>query len=283
VTRPEPPHPSGNPSWSTETKESRWIYPHPQNNMPRLKRPYKEWLRNREARRLLDEEFRKYLGGSREQSRPAEDHLPSPSSPPAPPANQLEVIPPPQPPSPSPQPSSPLPQTPLSPPQTPSPPPRSPSPVFSDALMERIFPDTPPLSPDSSVDPIPISPRGILPPTNSTDSVEFLEEISPPPPRSYFQILENDTLESLISQFPRTTTASIPQGAYTIGPHYFDPEEIRNAITGQNSISCIPPELRQSIPSSSGILLQSFPSFLRFHPRNRLIKSHPILPTTRCT
>ncbi|KYN31809.1 hypothetical protein ALC56_13948 [Trachymyrmex septentrionalis] len=183
-------------------------------------------------RRLLDEEFKKYFGGLREQSRPAEDHLPSPppSSPSAPPANQLEVIPPPQPSSPSPQSPSPSPQ--------------------SDALTERIFPDTPPLSPDSSVDPISIF----------------------------------DTLESLITQFPRTTTASIPQGAYTIGSHYFDPEEIRNAITGQNSTSCIPVFLPNSaIPISSGILLQSFPSFLRFHPRNRLIKSHPSLPTTRCT
>ncbi|KYN35790.1 hypothetical protein ALC56_09862 [Trachymyrmex septentrionalis] len=69
----------------------------------------------------------------------------------------------------------------------------------SDALTERIFLDTPPLSSDSSIDPIPISPRGIPFPTNSTDSVEFLKEIPPPPPRSYFRILESDTLESLIT------------------------------------------------------------------------------------
>ncbi|KYN35712.1 hypothetical protein ALC56_09912, partial [Trachymyrmex septentrionalis] len=37
-----------------------------------------------------------------------------------------------------------------------------------------------------------------------------------------------------------TTTAPIPRGAYTISPHYFDPAEIRNAITGQTSTSCIP-------------------------------------------
>ncbi|KYN32842.1 hypothetical protein ALC56_12795, partial [Trachymyrmex septentrionalis] len=32
----------------------------------------------------------------------------------------------------------------------------------------------------------------------------------------------------------------IPQGAYTIGPHYFDPLEIRHAITGQASTSSFP-------------------------------------------
>ncbi|XP_018338853.1 PREDICTED: sulfated surface glycoprotein 185-like [Trachymyrmex septentrionalis] len=202
----------------------------------------------REAWRLLDEKFRRYLGGSREQSRPAEDHLPSPppSSPPAPPAipNQLEVIPPPQ--RPSPQPHSPSPQPPSSPPQTPSPPlqtfsppPRSPSPVFSDSLTERIFPDTPPLSPDSSIDPIPqknsvpdklYGQRGVLRGYSSTPTyIIFLN------PR-----VTLSSQSSLISQFPRTTTASISQGAYTIGPYYFDPEKIRNAITGQNSTSCIP-------------------------------------------
>ncbi|XP_018337472.1 PREDICTED: formin-like protein 7 [Trachymyrmex septentrionalis] len=157
------------------------------------------------------------------QSRPVEDHLPPlPSSPPpAPPANQAKLIPPP-------------PRTPSPPQPPPSPPPRTPSPAFSDALTERIFPDTPPQSSESSH---PISPRRSPSPTNSTDSVEFLEEILPPPPRSYFRILESDTFESLISQFPRVTTASIPQGAYTIGPHYFDPQEIRNAITGQSPTS----------------------------------------------
>ncbi|KYN37933.1 hypothetical protein ALC56_07691, partial [Trachymyrmex septentrionalis] len=110
-----------------------------------------------------------------------------------------EVIPPP-------------PRTPSPPQLPPSPPPRSPSPAFSDALTERIFPNTPPQSSDSSH----------------------------PPPRSYFRILESDTFELLITQFPRITTASISQGAYTIGLHYFNPEELRNAITGQTSTSCIP-------------------------------------------
>ncbi|XP_018343024.1 PREDICTED: putative uncharacterized protein DDB_G0294196 [Trachymyrmex septentrionalis] len=172
------------------------------------------WLRSRayrETRKLLDEEYKRYLG----KNRPVEDHLPplSSSSPSAPPANQAKVIPPP-------------PRTPSPPQLPPSPPPRTPSPAFSDALTERIFPDTPPQSSESSH---PISPRRSPSPTNSTDSVEFLEEILPPPPRSYFRILESDTFESLISQFPRVTAASIPQGAYTIGPHYFDPQEIRNA------------------------------------------------------
>ena len=196
--------------------------------MPRPNRPFKGWLRSRayrEARRLLDEEYKRYFGHSQGQSRPAEDHLPPlpSSSPPAPPANQAKVIPSP-------------PRTPSPPQLPPSPPPRSPSPAFSDALTERIFPDTPPESSESSH---PISPRRSPSPTNSTDSVEFLEEILPSL-RSYFRILESDTFESLISQFPRVTTASIPQGAYTIGPHYFDPQEIRNAITGRSPTSNIP-------------------------------------------
>ncbi|KYN50589.1 hypothetical protein ALC57_09943, partial [Trachymyrmex cornetzi] len=85
-----------------------------------------------------------------------------------------------------------------------SPPPRLPSPIepaspaLSEALTLRIFPDTPPLTPD-------------------------------PPPRSYFFLQESDSFESLIRQFPRTTEP-IPEGTYTIGPHYFDPQEIRRAI-----------------------------------------------------
>ena len=227
--------------------------------MPRPNRPFKGWLRSRayrEARRLLDEEYKRYLGHSQghSQSRPVEDHLPPSSPPPAPPDNQAKLIPPP-------------PRIPSPPQLPPFPPPRTPSPAFSDALTERIFPDTPPQSSESSH---PISPRRSPSPTNSTDSVEFLEEIPPPPPRSYFQILESDTLESLISQFPRTTTVSIPEGAYTIGPHYFDPQEIRNAITGQASTSRIPVFL----PNSTHAILVPVkffnnlfpPSSARFHP-----------------
>ncbi|XP_018343287.1 PREDICTED: neural Wiskott-Aldrich syndrome protein-like [Trachymyrmex septentrionalis] len=230
VTRPELPHPSANFPWGPEA-----------NDLPRQNRPFKGWLRSRayrEARKLLDEEFKRYLGSSQEQNRPAEGRLPPvpSSSPPAPPANHPDTaspIPlPPQGPSPSP------PQAP------PSPPPRTPSSAFSDALTEGIFPDTPPQSSDSFH---PTPPRGPSP-TNSTDSVEFLEEIPPPPPRSYFRILESDTFESLISQFPRVTTASIPQGAYTIGPHYFDPHEIRNANTGRSPISNISPYSSQILP-----------------------------------
>ncbi|KYN35714.1 hypothetical protein ALC56_09914, partial [Trachymyrmex septentrionalis] len=73
---------------------------------------------------------------------------------------------------------------------------------------ERIFPDTPPQSSDSFHL---ISPRRSPSLTNSTDSVEFLEEILSRPPRSYFRILESDTFESLITQFPRVTIASIPR------------------------------------------------------------------------
>ena len=83
---------------------------------------------------------------------------------------------------------SPLPRTSSPPLRSPSPPPRSSS-SFSDALTEWIFPDIPPLTLDSSV----ISSRGTPSPMNSSDSVEFLEEI-PPSPRSYFRIQESDSL-----------------------------------------------------------------------------------------
>jgi len=96
--------------------------------------------------------------------------------------------------------------------------------------MERIFSDTFLLTPDSFVISIPFSSRGTLSLTNSMDSVEFLEEIPPPPPRSYFRIEESDSFESLVRQFPRTTEP-ILEGIFTIGRHYFDPQEIRRGIT----------------------------------------------------
>ncbi|KYN44152.1 hypothetical protein ALC56_01468, partial [Trachymyrmex septentrionalis] len=43
----------------------------------------------------------------------------------------------------------------------------------------------------------------------------------------------------VLGRFPRTT-ASIPERTFTIGPHYFDPHEIRHEITGQPPRSCIP-------------------------------------------
>ena len=101
---------------------------------------------------------------------------------------------------------------------------------FSNALTERIFPDS--ITPDSSVISIPFSPRG-----TPTDSVKFLEEISPPP-RSYFRIQESDSFESLVRQSPRIIIP-IPEGIFTIGPHYFDLHEIR-PWNYQPSRSCIP-------------------------------------------
>ncbi|KYN32550.1 hypothetical protein ALC56_13031 [Trachymyrmex septentrionalis] len=187
----------------------------------RPNRPFKGWLRSRayrEARRLLDEEYKRYSQG---QSRPAEDHLPPlpSSSPPAPPANQAKLIPPP-------------PRTP-SPPQLPPslylllPPPRTPSPAFSDALTERIFPDT--------------SPQ--------------LSESSHPPPRSYFRILESDTFESLL----------IPAGYNRIHPSgglHNRPSLFRSSGNPQchhwSSLNLqdprIPSEFHPCNPSSSQIL-----------------------------
>jgi len=68
--------------------------------------------------------------------------------------------------------------------------------------------------------------------------MEFLKEIPPPLPRSYFRIQESDSFESLVRQFPRTIE-SILEGIF-IGPHYFDLQEIRHGITGQPPHSCIP-------------------------------------------
>jgi len=147
----------------------------------------------------------------------------------------------------------------IPPPPSSSPPP-SISPSFSNVLMERIFLDIPPLTPDSSVISIPVSPRGISSPTNS---VEFLEKIPPLPPISYFCIQESDTFESLIRQFLRTT-ACILDEIFIIDPHYFDLHEIRHGIS-QPPRSGIYSGFRQSIFSSGGILFQSFSSFLRYY------------------
>ena len=147
----------------------------------------------REARRLLDQMYQENLETSRDRSRPVEDALPPPSSPPlvSPtlPANRdaLEVI-------------SPF--------------------AFLDVLTEQIFPDTPPLTLDSSVISIPFFLRKTPSPTNSTDNVKFLEEIPPPPPRFYFRIQENDSFESLDNS---CGLSNFPEGTFTIRPRYFDP------------------------------------------------------------
>ncbi|KYN16036.1 hypothetical protein ALC57_11720 [Trachymyrmex cornetzi] len=173
-------------------------------------RPFRGWLRSRaylEARRLLDEayaEFKRFANLRNNENRPT-------TPPPAPPAPVESPQPPIRPfailvASRSPSPPS----------RSPSPIPESASPALSEALTIRIFPDTPPSTPDSSIISIPFSPRRTPSPTNSTDSVEFLEEIPSPPPRTYFQLQESDSFESLIRQLPRTTEP-IPEGTYTIG------------------------------------------------------------------
>ncbi|KYQ54045.1 hypothetical protein ALC60_07047, partial [Trachymyrmex zeteki] len=107
----------------------------------------------------------------------------------------------------------------------PPPSPRSPSPALSDALTERLLPDFPLHS-------APASPRPPSP-ADSTSSVEILEEFSlPPPQRNRFPIFPGDTFDSVINRFDRTTDP-LPPGTYTVGPDYFDPEEIRAAIAGQ--------------------------------------------------
>ncbi|XP_018366581.1 PREDICTED: arp2/3 complex-activating protein rickA-like [Trachymyrmex cornetzi] len=146
-------------------------------------RPFRGWLRSRaylEARRLLDEayvEFQRSANSRNNESRPS---TPPPAAPaqaesPQPPNRPLAIVA--------------APRSPPPPSHSPSPPSRSPSPIepaspaVSEDLTLRIFPDTPPLTPDSSIVSIPFSLRRTPSPTNSTDSVEFLEEIPPPPPR----------------------------------------------------------------------------------------------------
>ncbi|XP_018304262.1 formin-like protein 14 [Mycetomoellerius zeteki] len=197
--------------------------------MPRLtNRPYKGWRKSwtyLEARKHLDQAYQEYRENLRDQSNPAKDAL----APPPPPASLaqpsqqgLETIPP----------------------LSPSPPPRSPSPAFSDALTERIFPDTPLPTSDSSIQSIPPSPRPPSP-SLSTSSVEFVEEFPPPPPRYHFFIHPEDSFESLIAKFPRTTQP-LPLDAYIIGPDYFDPNKIRNAIAGEPPHAAIPVILHRS-------------------------------------
>lgn len=55
-------------------------------------------------------------------------------------------------------------------------------------------------------------------PTNSiTSSVEFIDELPPPPPKSYYDFGCHSDLKSLISQFPQRT-APLPEDSYTISP-----------------------------------------------------------------
>ncbi|KYN09539.1 hypothetical protein ALC57_18358 [Trachymyrmex cornetzi] len=183
-------------------------------NVGNRSRSYRGWRRSRaylEARELLDVAFQEYLRDiSRVEDAPQPSYSP-PSALPTPPPQQqnienIEAIPP-------------------------SPPPRSPSPAFSDALTERIFSDTPPPTPDSFLQSAPSSPRPPSP-TDSTSSVEILEEFPAASPRLTRRYIQpGDSFDAVISHFPRITNP-LPPGIYTIGPNYFDPEELRAAITG---------------------------------------------------
>ncbi|XP_018307773.1 extensin-like [Mycetomoellerius zeteki] len=204
---------------------------------PRSKRhrPHQGWLKSwafLEARRLLDLAYQEFYNDQTKSTDDARQptslstqqsaqllHPPSPS--PAPPASPeqpthhaLRAIP--------------------SPPSL-----RSPSPALSDALTEHLLPDIPTHTPDFPLHSAPASPRPPSP-ADSTSSVEILEEFPPPPSqRNRFPIYPGDTFDSVINRFDRTTDP-LPQGTYTIGPDYFDPEEIRAAIAEQPPGTHIP-------------------------------------------
>jgi len=104
--------------------------------------------------------------------------------------------------------------------------------------MEQIFSDIPPPIPDFSIQSISPSP-GSLSPADSTLSIEFLKEFLASPPHNHFLIHPDDIFDPLVNRFPRATQ-SLPPNAYIIGPDYFNPNEIRNAIAEQPLHAAIP-------------------------------------------
>jgi len=192
-------------------------------------------LRHRQrnqARRLLDDAYQAYR---RELRSPQNDSCNGPIT--SSPLELTESVD---------SPSSSVPGLPSSPrPCTPPPPePDSPHSV----LTLRVRPDTPPLTPSispPSYSPIQ-SPRPISP-TNSTSNVEFIDKvrIPSPRPRHYYYYDPNESLETLIIQFPQRTDP-LPSGSYTIGPDDFDLAEIREIVTTQDPDSLIPVYLSNS-------------------------------------
>jgi len=199
-----------------------------QANLKRL-RQVRRRLRHRQrrqARRLLDDAYQAYrrelgLPQNHSDNNNALSESIEPADPPASPVPE---------PPPSPRPNSPPPE------------PDSPHSV----LTLRVRPDTPPRTPSispPSYSPVHFpddSPRPASP-TNSTSSVEFIDEfyIPPPLPRHYYYYDPYQPLETLITQFPHRINLP-PPGSYTIGPDDFDLIEIRNVIAGQDPDSIIP-------------------------------------------
>jgi len=70
--------------------------------------------------------------------------------------------------------------------------------------------------------------------------VEFIDELHVPPPRPhrYYHYDLHESLETLITQFPRTDP--LPSGAYTIESDDFDLVEIREIIATQDPDFLIP-------------------------------------------
>jgi len=161
-------------------------------------------------------------------------------------SNASVIIPTSSPPPPPPS-QSPLSSQPPSPPCSPTPPIVEPDSPHS-VLTLRVRPDTPPRTPSispPSYSPI-CSPRPTSP-ANSTSSVEFVDElhIPPPRPRHYYYYDPNESIETLITQFPQRTVP-LPSGSYTIGPDDFELTEIREIIATQDPDSLIPTYLPTS-------------------------------------
>jgi len=169
--------------------------------------------RRRQARRPLDAAYQAYLRDLQSDSR---NHSPVET-------NESTPV---------------VPQSPLHSCTPPPPEPDSPHSV----LTLRVRPDTPPRTP--SISPPSYSPIHFsrpTSPTNSTSSVEFIDElyIPPPRPRYYYHYNPNESLENLITQFPQRV-APVPPDSYFIGPDNFDLAQVRTAISGQDPDAIVP-------------------------------------------
>lgn len=118
-------------------------------------------------------------------------------------------------------------------------------------------------------------------PTNSiTSSVEFIDELPAPPPKSYYDFGCHSDLESLISQFPQRT-APLPKDSYTIGPLWF--RSRKNQIYGDRSrphhtVPRLPSALPTSLHGPSSFFLYFLSSFFG---KNHRTKRHLIFVPPR--